>query len=112
MSRHVLCSVEDLPERVVRVFEIEEEDLRVAVARAGSTVFALEDRCSHDDGELGAGHLVADGADGDPEIECPRHGGRFAMKTGRATRMPAVAPIEVIPAGVDDGNVWIEVPEY
>lgn len=112
MSRHVLCRVEALPEREVRVFEIEEEDMRVAVARAGTAVFAVEDRCSHDDGELGAGHLVGDSNGENPEIECPRHGGRFEMAGGTATRMPAVAPIEVIEAGVDDGNVWVDVPEY
>jgi 3-phenylpropionate/trans-cinnamate dioxygenase ferredoxin subunit len=110
MTRTILCTVEELPERTVRVFELD-EDLRVAVARSGSTVFAVEDRCSHDDGELGEGHLLGDDA-ADPEIECPRHGGRFRMTSGQATRMPAVAPIEVIPAGVEDGRVWVEAPEY
>ncbi len=105
MSRHVLCTLEDLPHGAVRVFEV--GGFRVAAARAGDAVFALEDRCSHDDGELGAGTLHEDG-----EIECPRHGGRFDIRSGKATQMPAIAPIEVFPTAIEDGVIYVEVPEW
>ncbi len=109
MTRSRLCRLADLPELEVRVFEL--DDVRVAVARSGERIFAVEDRCSHDDGELGAGRvLTSEGAA--PQVECPRHGGRFDVSTGLATRMPAVAPIEVFPAGVEDDGVWIDLPEW
>ena len=76
------------------------------LARSGKTVFVVEDRCSHDDGELSEG--VLHGA----EIECPRHGARFDMSNGHATRMPAVAPIETFAARVEGDDVLVDVPEY
>ncbi len=107
MPRVRLCALTELPELQSRVFDA--GGLRLAVARSGSAVFAVEDRCSHDDGELGEGRVLA-GADG-AEIECPRHGARFDLASGRATRMPAVAPIECFRAGVTDGDVWVDLPE-
>jgi len=104
MATERLCALSDLPEGAVKVFEV--GDLRLAAARSGDAVFVVEDRCSHDDGELGEGTLH------DGEIECPRHGARFDLATGRATRMPAVAPIETFPARVADGDVLVDLPEY
>ncbi|MEK7767223.1 MAG: Rieske 2Fe-2S domain-containing protein, partial [bacterium] len=43
----------------------------IAFCNVGGDLFAVEDRCSHDDGPLGEGAL--DGF----AIECPRHGARF-----------------------------------
>ena len=107
MSRVVLCAVEEVPEGTSRVFEF--EDVSIVVARSGSAVFALEDRCSHDDGEFEDARILV--SEGRTQIECPRHGGRFDLATGRATRMPAVAPVEAFRAGVEDGRIWVEMPE-
>jgi len=107
MSRVVLCAVEDVPEGESRVFEL--EYLSVVVARSGDAVFALEDRCSHDDGEFDNARILV--SEESAQIECPRHGGRFDLATGRATRMPAVAPVEAFVAGVEDGRIWVEMPE-
>lgn len=78
----------------------------VALAKVGDKIYAFEDRCSHDDGELASGHLVA-GA----QVECPRHGGRFDVASGRATQMPAIAPIKTYPVEIREGHIWIEIPE-
>ncbi len=98
-----LCALADLPEGGVRVFEI--AGLRLAAARSGDAVFVVEDRCSHDDGELGEGRLRG------TEVECPRHGARFDMASGRATRMPAVAPIETFAARLDGDDVLVDLPQ-
>lgn len=108
MAAHRLCAVSELPEGVARVFEAGGH--RIAVARSGRTVFALEDRCSHDDGELGEGEVRGLSPEGG-EIECPRHGARFEISTGRATRMPAVAPVETFPARIDGDVVVVDLPE-
>ena len=104
MAAERLCALADLPEGAVKVFEIGE--FRLAAARSGDVVFVVEDRCSHDDGELGEGELHG------AEIECPRHGARFDMSNGNATRMPAVAPIETFTARVEDDAVIVDLPEY
>jgi len=99
-----LCSVAELPEGGARVFEIDGTSL--AAARSATKVFVVENRCSHDDGPLGEGRLVG------AEIECPRHGARFDLASGRATRMPAVAPIETFAATIEGADVFVEMPEF
>jgi 3-phenylpropionate/trans-cinnamate dioxygenase ferredoxin subunit len=101
--RRRLCAVADLPEGAARVFDVEGRSL--AAARSGARVFVVENRCSHDDGPLGEGRVFG------PEIECPRHGARFDLASGRATRMPAVAPIETFSATIDGTDVFVEVTE-
>jgi len=118
MAVEKLCALADLPEGEAKVFEV--SDFRLAAARSGTAVFVVEDRCSHDDGELGEGSvLCANGAGKGPtvelrtvEIQCPRHGGRFDMASGAATRMPAIAPIEVFAAHIEGDDVFVDLPEY
>lgn len=107
MARARLCALDDLPQGESRVFEV--ADFVLAAARSGDRVFVLEDRCSHDDGEFEGGRVIE--TDDQVQLECPRHGGRFDMATGKATRMPSIAPIESFPATVEDGQVWVELPE-
>jgi 3-phenylpropionate/trans-cinnamate dioxygenase ferredoxin subunit len=91
----------DIPEGEVRVFEA--EGTGIAMARVNGRLFAIEDVCTHDDGPLGEG--VLDGC----EIECPRHGARFDIRTGAATRMPAAAPVAVFEVKVENGDVMVEL---
>lgn len=91
----------EIPEGEVRVFEA--EGTRIAIARVDGTLFAIEDVCTHDDGPLGEGRLQG------CEIECPRHGARFDVRTGAVTRMPAAAPVAALAVKVENGQVWVEV---
>jgi 3-phenylpropionate/trans-cinnamate dioxygenase ferredoxin subunit len=104
MAKRRLCSLADLPAGAARVFVVDGTPL--AAARSDTKVFVVENRCSHDDGPLGEGALFG------LELECPRHGARFDVSNGRATRMPAVAPIETFAATIDGGDVFVEMPEY
>jgi 3-phenylpropionate/trans-cinnamate dioxygenase ferredoxin subunit len=108
MATMKLCTLADLPEGEAKVFDL--ADFRLAAARSGSAVFVVEDRCSHDDGELGEGSVLC--ADGVVEIQCPRHGARFDMATGAATRMPAIAPIEIFTARIEGDDIFVDLPEY
>jgi 3-phenylpropionate/trans-cinnamate dioxygenase ferredoxin subunit len=81
--------------------------LSIGVFNANGELYAIEDRCSHDDGPL---------AEGDWEPEecvaiCPRHGARFDIRTGRALSLPAYLPVETFPVRVEDGLVILEVPQ-
>jgi 3-phenylpropionate/trans-cinnamate dioxygenase ferredoxin subunit len=101
MTARKLCALADLPEGAARVFDV--DGVELAAARSGAKVFVVENRCSHDDGPLGEGRLVGG------EIECPRHGARFDLASGRATRMPAVAPIATYTARIEGEDVLVEI---
>lgn len=84
---------------------VEWEDLEIAVVNCAGTIYAIEDRCSHDDGPLVEGHLHED----DCTIECPRHGSLFDLRTGVPKTLPAYEPIDTFPVTVTDGVVRVEV---
>jgi len=92
-----------IPEGEARVFQIGE--LRLAVCRVEGAFYAVEDVCTHDDGPLGEGCLRGH------EIECPRHGARFDVRTGAVTRMPAAAPVESFDVVEEDGELFVEIEE-
>lgn len=91
----------DVPEGEVRTFEA--EGIGIAIARVDGKLFAIEDICSHDDGPLGEGTL--DGC----EIECPRHGARFDIRTGAATRMPAAGSVNAFAVKLENGVILVEL---
>ena len=98
-----ICPVGDLPPGSHRV--VEHDDLEIGVFNVGGELFAIEDRCSHDDGILLEGEV-------DPErcaVECPRHGSWFDLRTGRPLNLPAYAPVDTFPVLVEDDVIKLEV---
>ena len=67
--------------------------------------YALEDRCSHDDGPLCEGDFECD----DGVAICPRHGANIDIRTGRALTLPAVSPVRTFPVRVEDGIVKVKL---
>jgi 3-phenylpropionate/trans-cinnamate dioxygenase ferredoxin subunit len=65
--------------------------------------FAIADVCTHDHGELGEGDLEG------YEIICPRHGARFDVRNGNATRLPAVQATTHYPVRIVDGMVEVGI---
>jgi 3-phenylpropionate/trans-cinnamate dioxygenase ferredoxin subunit len=98
-----ICPLADLPHGARRT--VEHEDLDIVVFNVGGRLFAIEDRCSHDDGPLGDGTLDVEAC----TIECPRHGSLFDLGTGKPKTLPAYVPVEVFPVRVEDGFVRVEV---
>jgi 3-phenylpropionate/trans-cinnamate dioxygenase ferredoxin subunit len=80
-------------------------ELMVGVYNCGSALYAIEDRCSHDDGPLCEGEW-------EPElcvVVCPRHGSRFDVETGIPMTLPAFAPVRVFPVSVVGDMVVVDV---
>ena len=75
---------------------------RICLVQHGADVFAVEDRCSHRDFALSGGDVVAPCV-----IECPWHGARFDVRTGAALTGPAEEAIQVFPARVVAGVVFV-----
>lgn len=79
---------------------VSDED--IALYRVRDEVYATEDLCSHAEASL---------AEGDQDgytIHCPRHGGQFDIRTGKATHFPAYAPIRTFAVKVEDGDIFVE----
>ena len=107
----------------MRIVEVD-PSLSIGVFNCGESLYALEDRCSHDDGPLCEGELYAledrcshdDGplCMGNWDAEtcvafCPRHGASFDIKSGRALTLPAYLPVRTFPVRVEDGIVKVDL---
>jgi 3-phenylpropionate/trans-cinnamate dioxygenase ferredoxin subunit len=98
-----VCPLDELPPGEMKLVPIGE--ITVGVYNVGGELYAIEDRCSHDDGPLAEG-------DWDPEecvVVCPRHGSKFDLRTGRPLTLPAYVPVETYPVRVDEGIVKVNV---
>jgi 3-phenylpropionate/trans-cinnamate dioxygenase ferredoxin component len=98
-----ICPVEALPPGAMRL--VEWEDLEIGVFNCAGELLAIEDRCSHDDGNLVEGELDEESR----TIECPRHGSVFDLRTGKPVNLPAYMPVDTFPVSVEDGLIKIEV---
>ncbi len=98
-----ICPLEELPPGEKRLVEV--EDLEIGVFNCNGTLLAIEDRCSHDDGELVEGEFDAE----DCTVECPRHGSLFDLRTGKPLTLPAYVPIDTFPVVIEDGVIRVEV---
>ena len=101
MAFERICSVSEVPPGTARVFEV--GDRAIAVCNVGGQLFAVDDVCTHDEGSLEQGELEGF------EIECPRHGARFDVRTGAAKVLPAVLPIETFGVRVQGEDIEIDV---
>ncbi len=100
-----LCASSELPPGQREVFGVGSH--WIAVFNVGGVVYAIEDLCTHD------GNTLAFDRDDRPsklidfEVECPRHGGRFDLRDGKATRSPAEIDVPWYQARVQDGAIQI-----
>ncbi|WP_165248362.1 non-heme iron oxygenase ferredoxin subunit [Paludisphaera soli] len=77
----------------------------LALFRVGDDYYAVDDVCTHDGGPLAEGDLEG------TEIECPRHGARFDVRTGAVTCFPAVEPVPTHPVEVRDDGVYVRIDD-
>lgn len=75
-------------------------DTPIVVFNIDGELYAIEDVCTHDGGELASGTLRG------YEIECPRHGSRFDVRTGAVLNPPAYEPTAKFPVKVENGIVY------
>ncbi len=104
MSRFVTVGkTAEIPPGEREVFDV--EGFYIAVFNVGGTYYAIEDVCTHDDGPLAEGDLY------DYEIECPRHGARFDIRTGKVLSMPAVTDVQWFAVRVEGDDIQIGFEE-
>ena len=80
---------------------VDVDDDMIAVYNVDGRYYAIEDRCTHDGGELASGEVEG------CQVICPRHGARFNIKTGEALTAPAYEPVHSFPLKHEDGKIFI-----
>jgi 3-phenylpropionate/trans-cinnamate dioxygenase ferredoxin subunit len=76
---------------------------RIALCRVDGNFYAIDDVCTHDGGPLDQGELEGN------LVECPRHGAKFDVTTGKAVVLPAVRPVQTYPVEVEGDEVKVDV---
>jgi 3-phenylpropionate/trans-cinnamate dioxygenase ferredoxin subunit len=93
----------DVAPGTVRVVQVAGRSLCAGLTEDGQWG-AIDNVCTHDGGVLGEGEL-----DGEA-VECPRHGGRFDLFSGRVLALPPVRPVNAYEVHVEDGDVVVDLP--
>jgi len=92
----------DLPNGARKLLEVDGRAL--AVFNIAGSYYCIADVCSHDDGPVAEGELQ------DYEIECPRHGAHFDVRTGQVLSFPAIVDIPAYPVKVDGDDILVGLP--
>lgn len=79
-------------------------DAEIAVHRVDGSFYATDDSCTHEQWSLGE-----DGDLEDHEIVCCLHLAAYDVRTGAATRFPAITPLRTYPVRVVDDEVWVSL---
>lgn len=100
MSEFVaVAKMSEIEEGQVKVVHV--DDAPVGIAKVEGEFFAFADVCTHDDGPVAEGDLD------EYTIECPRHGAKFDIRTGRVLQLPAVVPIPVYAVKIDGDVIQV-----
>ena len=75
----------------------------ILICHTAEGFFAVDDTCTHDDGPLADGWL--DGS----AIECPRHGARFDVRSGKVLCLPAAVAIRSYPVTMQGEDITVTV---
>jgi 3-phenylpropionate/trans-cinnamate dioxygenase ferredoxin component len=111
-----LVAVDDLGASQVAVVD-ETPHGALAVGMSAGKPFAVSNRCRHLFASLGKGQVTEDGC-----LECPWHGARYDVGTGKMVRGPQGAfkplagavkattgamPLKTFPVEMRDGAIWL-----
>ena len=101
MGFESVAKVSDTPPGTISVHDV--GGVRIALCNVNGRFYAIDDVCTHDGGPLDQGEL-----DGE-QVECPRHGAKFDVTTGRATVLPAVRPVKTYRVEIAGDDVQVEL---
>jgi nitrite reductase/ring-hydroxylating ferredoxin subunit len=104
LARYRVASVAELPDETMKRVEAGRTPVCLAHAEDGN-FYAINDVCTHEEFSLSEGELWG------LDVECPQHGSRFNLQTGKVTGLPAVIPAKVYPVSVDNSDIYVEVPD-
>lgn len=84
---------------------VEFGDYRIALYDVRGEVFATDSTCTH------AQALLTDGTLQGEIVECPLHGGRFSVRTGKGLGPPIPCDLKTYSVRVVDGEIQVRVAD-
>ncbi len=104
MSEFVkVATLDEIPVNGSKLVEV--DMFEIALFNLDGEIYAIENVCTHDGGPLVEGSIV-----NGYEVECPRHGARFDIRTGAALSLPAFEPTTSYEVRIEGQDVLIESP--
>lgn len=76
---------------------------RYLLANIDGTVYATDDRCTHEDASLSSGSLHGE------FVKCPLHNSRFNVRTGQVMEDPATENLATHLVRIDGDDILIDV---
>jgi 3-phenylpropionate/trans-cinnamate dioxygenase ferredoxin component len=104
LSTEVHVKLVDLPDG--EATRVEGGPYGICLVRIGDDVYALSDRCSHQEWPLSDGEVELYGC----SIECTKHGSTFSLKDGAPECLPATMPVPVYPVRMEGDEVIVSLP--
>ena len=102
-SFYKIALIADLPPGTAKRFIVDETP--IAVYNCNGQFSATHDTCSHAEASLAEGRLDCETG----QIECPLHGARFDVLTGKAICLPAISAVKAYAVKVEDGALHVRV---
>ncbi len=96
-----VAKLDEVPESGLHPVQV--DGRQIVLANRGGRIFALEDRCSHEEFPLSAGEVTGD------QVTCALHGARFDLETGAAKALPAVMPVKTYDCRVEGDEVQVRL---
>lgn len=100
MSWVKVALIDELPVGSMKQVIVEEEE--VAVYHLEDGFYATSDICTH------ASEFLTNGSISANVVACPKHGGKFDIRTGKAVAFPCVIPLQTYDVEVRGAEVWLD----
>jgi len=81
------------------------EGREILLCHADGEVFALENRCTHQQAPLSGGRIRRG------HVSCPLHGVRFNLRTGEPVGQLTRVPLKTFDVQIDGGMIAVKVSE-
>lgn len=96
-----LCTLSELADNSSAAFEVGEQS--VLLCRSGGDIYAIANRCTHQDTPLAQGRVRGG------YVICPLHGVRFSLLTGEPTGQLTRVPVDTFAVRIEEDTVSVNV---
>lgn len=97
-----VCAVAEIPKGEIRRLDFEDKTLAIYHLQSGQ-FFASDGICTHGNAHLADGMIIGN------EIECPKHNGRFDIRSGKPTRLPVCMEMTNYPVKIIDEQLLVNL---